>query len=58
MQTKETLYTSEPTISCDGDANGHPRIYLNFGADKEMDCPYCGRHFVRQESVTNVIAEH
>jgi uncharacterized Zn-finger protein len=34
-------------VSCDGDKGtlGHPKVYLNFGDKKEIDCPYCGKKF-------------
>lgn len=25
--------------------NQHPRVYLNFGDEKQVDCPYCGNRF-------------
>ncbi|MET0155288.1 MAG: zinc-finger domain-containing protein [Rickettsiales bacterium] len=36
---------------CDGDGvGGHPGIYLNAGDKPFVDCPYCGRRFVRDDA--------
>ncbi len=44
----ETIEVDSPVVACDGGggALGHPRVYLNMGEKHEIDCPYCGRHFV------------
>lgn len=44
----ETVTVTTPVVACDGDggALGHPRVYLNMGDKAEIDCPYCGRHYV------------
>jgi len=44
----EIIETDSTTVSCDGGggALGHPRIYLNLGADGHVDCGYCDRRFV------------
>jgi uncharacterized Zn-finger protein len=43
----EVTYVEDSYIQCDGNgqAVGHPMIYLDMGGKKEMDCPYCGQHF-------------
>jgi uncharacterized Zn-finger protein len=48
MEPVETLEVDSPQVACDGGggALGHPRVFLNMGEKKEVDCPYCGRHFV------------
>ncbi|MDJ1257228.1 MAG: zinc-finger domain-containing protein [Candidatus Midichloria sp.] len=34
-------------VCCDGRPYyGHPKIYLEIGADKQTKCPYCGQVFV------------
>jgi uncharacterized Zn-finger protein len=47
MQQPETITVQTETLFCDGGNNdlGHPRVYLTM-KDGEVDCPYCGRHFV------------
>lgn len=37
----------EHKVSCDGDKDvlGHPKVYLNLGDKKEIECPYCGKKF-------------
>jgi uncharacterized Zn-finger protein len=44
----EIIETDSTTVSCDGGggALGHPRVYLNLGADGAVDCGYCDRRFV------------
>ena len=35
-------------VACDGVGGvlGHPRVYLEMGADSFVDCPYCDRRFM------------
>ena len=46
--TGETIQVESPVVACDGGggALGHPRVYLNMGNKSEIECPYCGRHYV------------
>ena len=48
MEPPEILEVDTPQIACDGGdgALGHPRVFLNMGDKREVDCPYCGRRFV------------
>ena len=48
MDAVEIIEADGPEVACDGGggALGHPRVYLNMGAKREIDCPYCGRRFV------------
>lgn len=48
MKPVEVIEVDSSSISCDGGdgALGHPRIYLTLSKEGEIDCPYCGRHFV------------
>ena len=51
-QTDEmTFHTTASRVSCNGGggALGHPQIWLNMGADNQVTCPYCSRHFVKSE---------
>ncbi|MBT4906695.1 MAG: zinc-finger domain-containing protein [Rhodospirillaceae bacterium] len=47
MQPPETIEVDSREIACDGGggALGHPRVFLNMGENKAIDCPYCGRQF-------------
>ncbi len=51
MKPVEVIEVDSTRISCDGGdgALGHPRIYLTLGKEGEIDCPYCGRHFVLKQ---------
>jgi uncharacterized Zn-finger protein len=46
----EIIEVEDATVACDGGggALGHPRVFLNLGADGRVDCPYCDRQFVRK----------
>ena len=45
---EKAIPVESPVVACDGGggALGHPRVYLNMGNKSEIDCPYCGRHYV------------
>jgi len=44
----EIVEVATRTVACEGNGGplGHPRVYLNLGADGRVDCPYCDRQFV------------
>ncbi|MSP89817.1 MAG: zinc-finger domain-containing protein [Alphaproteobacteria bacterium] len=44
----EIIEVQRTKVACDGGdgALGHPRVFLNMGDKREIDCPYCGRRFV------------
>ena len=48
MEPPETKEVETPEVACDGNggALGHPRVFLNMGGKRQIDCPYCGRRFV------------
>ena len=50
----EVVEVDTVTVSCDGGggALGHPRVYLNLGADGTVDCGYCDRRFVLRAGAT------
>jgi len=54
MEPVEVVEVEKPKVSCEGEggALGHPRVYLNMGDKREIDCPYCGRRFVLKEGAT------
>lgn len=42
----EILTVNTRTVACDGGgALGHPRVYLNMGNQRWVECPYCDRRF-------------
>jgi uncharacterized Zn-finger protein len=49
MQPFETIYVDTPTVACNGGggALGHPKVYLNLGPNKQVECPYCSRLYIR-----------
>lgn len=51
MEPVETTETDDTNVACDGGegALGHPRVFLNMGDRREIECPYCSRHFVLKE---------
>ena len=50
MGAAEIIETNDHRVSCDGGggALGHPTIYLEMGDKDHVDCPYCGRRFVKK----------
>lgn len=43
----EIIEVQRAKVACDGGgALGHPRVFLNMGDKREIDCPYCGRRYV------------
>ena len=55
MQPAEIIEVEETSISCDGGggAGGHPRVYLALDGNA-VDCPYCGRRYVRKGAAAAV----
>lgn len=47
MTNEDIVETQESEVSCDGGPLGHPKVYLNLGEDGAVQCPYCGRRFVK-----------
>ncbi|WP_010302343.1 zinc-finger domain-containing protein [Candidatus Odyssella thessalonicensis] len=47
---EDVRYVDTKTVNCDGNGSseglGHPSIYLNFGLEARVVCPYCSRVFV------------
>ena len=51
MPKNTFVLTTDHKVSCNGDggALGHPRVFLEMGADGEVFCGYCDRHFVLKD---------
>jgi uncharacterized Zn-finger protein len=51
MKPVEVIEVDSTRVACDGGdgALGHPRIFLTLSKKNEIDCPYCGRHFVLKQ---------
>lgn len=49
----EIKVVDTPVVACDGGNGplGHPRVFLTFGAERQVVCPYCSRTFVLAEGV-------
>jgi uncharacterized Zn-finger protein len=49
MSELETVAVTSDRVACDGngDALGHPRVWLTLGTDGEIICPYCSRRYIR-----------
>ena len=41
----EIVEVETPEVACDGGEYGHPRVFLNMGKAREVECPYCDRLF-------------
>ncbi len=44
----EIIEVDETRVKCDGGglALGHPRVFLEMGDERSVECPYCDRRFV------------
>lgn len=51
-QAQETVSVTTDKIVCDGNggALGHPRIYMTMGRAGRIDCPYCGKRYVKSKA--------
>jgi uncharacterized Zn-finger protein len=50
MQPTEIIEVKGDKVGCDGGggALGHPLIYMTFDDTGQVDCPYCGRRYIRR----------
>ncbi len=48
----ENSLVNSKKISCDGGSlsSKHPLIFLNFGNNESITCPYCGKVFSQEKS--------
>ena len=60
MQPVERVEVEDVKVVCDGGggAVGHPRVFLNMGDKREIDCPYCGRRFVLSDGAKAASGGH
>ena len=54
----EIIRVDTPKVACNGGggALGHPRIYLNLGAEHRIQCPYCSRLYVLESAALPHVA--
>jgi uncharacterized Zn-finger protein len=47
----EVIIVDTDRVACDGGggALGHPKVYLNLGAEGHVECPYCSRLYKLHE---------
>ncbi|HEY5238917.1 MAG TPA: zinc-finger domain-containing protein [Rhizomicrobium sp.] len=46
----EVVIVDSTRVACDGGgALGHPRVYLEMGDERFVDCGYCDRRFVLRD---------
>ena len=51
MTPPDEIEVESTRVACDGGAQeqgalGHPKVWLEIGADGFVECPYCGRRYV------------
>ncbi|MGN6515729.1 MAG: zinc-finger domain-containing protein [Rhizomicrobium sp.] len=48
VEVPEIIEVDDTRVACDGSggALGHPKVYLEMGDEKYVECPYCDRRFV------------
>ena len=49
MEAEDPIRVETPTVRCDGGGEplGHPAVYLTFGKDGVIVCPYCSLRYIR-----------
>ncbi len=52
MSDNQSTDVDTDEVACDGGGGpaGHPKVFLNLGADGQIDCPYCGHRFTRKDA--------
>jgi uncharacterized Zn-finger protein len=47
----ELITVDTDRVACDGGGGplGHPKVYLNLGAEGRVECPYCSRTYQLRE---------
>lgn len=60
MQPVESVEVEDVKVVCDGGGGtvGHPRVFLNMGEARQIDCPYCGKRFVLKEGAEAASGGH
>ena len=58
MKPPEIIEVDRDRIGCDGGggALGHPLVYLTLDNSGKVDCPYCGRRFIRSTGAEGAAA--
>ncbi len=56
----ETIIVDTDRVACDGGggALGHPKVYLNLGEERRIECPYCSRVYVLREGADSHAHAH
>jgi uncharacterized Zn-finger protein len=59
-ETPETVIVHDTRVACDGNGGvlGHPKVYLQIGEEGFVDCGYCDRRFVLDESARHGAGAH
>jgi uncharacterized Zn-finger protein len=59
-QPFETITVDTDRVACDGGggALGHPKVYLNLGEERRIECPYCSRLYVLREGANTHAHAH
>ena len=60
MEPIEAVEVEDVKVVCDGGggAVGHPRVFLNMGGKRQIDCPYCGRRFILKDGAKAASGGH
>lgn len=56
----EIITVDTDRVACDGGGGplGHPKVYLNLGKEKRVECPYCSRLYVLREGADTHAQAH
>ena len=60
MEPVEIVEVKKTKVACEGESGalGHPRVFLNMGDKREIDCPYCGRQFRLRDDAKDAAGGH
>ncbi len=58
MNQGEKIHVKSKKVSCDGEIDDHPLVYLNMGEKDFVTCPYCERYFTIDNSEKNTQAKN
>lgn len=60
MTGEQPISVESRIVGCDGGggALGHPLVFLKIGAEGDVICPYCSRHFVLSSDAATALDAH
>ena len=54
VEVPETVETDQTRVACNGGgAQGHPKVFLEMGDERFIECPYCDKRFVLKDGAAS-----